>query len=464
MSTSRYERMNRQRLIPQSKIRVAAYCRVSTDHEDQANSFESQQRYFRQYIDRNPGWQLYEIFADEGLSGTSTKKRKQFNRMIACAKNGDFDLIITKEISRFARNTLDSIFFTRDLKKHGVGVIFMNDNINTLDGDAELRLAIMSSIAQEESRKTSERVKWGQRRQMEQGVVFGRSMLGYDIRNGKMYINEEGAQIVRLIFHKAAEEGKGTRVIARELQEAGIAPVRAMQWQSSVILRILRNEKYCGDLVQRKTYTPDYLSHDKKYNKGEEDFIILQNHHPPIISRELFERANRILDARAVSQDGKPKYSKRYPFSGKIKCARCGCSYVARSRKRKDGTVYQAWRCQEANKNGRPHIGADGNQIGCSGQSIPNEDVIRIMQLVIDRLHFDHQKFTDGLLQALQDDCTLEQEQEIEEEIHTLLDGKSLGEEFYAELLDKMVIAEDGQVDVYLKDFPFRWRCQRIIE
>ncbi len=287
----------------------------------------------------------------------------------------------------------------------------MNDNINTLDGDAELRLAIMSSIAQEESRKTSERVKWGQRRQMEQGVVFGRSMLGYDIRDGKMYINEEGAQIVRLIFHKAAEEGKGTRVIARELQEAGIAPVRARQWQSSVILRILRNEKYCGDLVQRKTYTPDYLSHDKKYNKGEEDFIILQNHHPPIISRELFERANRILDARAVSQDGKPKYSKRYPFSGKIKCARCGCSYVARCRKRKDGTVYRAWRCQEANKNGQPHTDVDGNQIGCSGQSIPNEDVIRIMQLVMDRLHFDHQEFTDGLLQALQDACTLEQEQ-----------------------------------------------------
>lgn len=470
MSTSRYERLNQQRQIPQAKIRVAAYCRVSTDHEDQANSFESQQRYFRQYIDRNPDWQLYEIFADEGLSGTSTKKRKEFNRMIDRAKHGDFDLIITKEISRFARNTLDSIYFTRDLKKHGVGVIFMNDNINTLDGDSELRLAIMSSIAQEESRKTSERVKWGQRRQMEQGIVFGRSMLGYDVRNGKMYINEEGAKIVQLIFHKAAEEGKGVRIIARELQQAGIPPVRAKQWQSSVILRILRNEKYCGDLVQRKTYTPDYLSHDKKYNKGEEDFIILQNHHPPIVSRELFERANRILDERSASQIKKPKYSSRYPFSGKIQCGLCASSYVARCKKRKDGTIYQAWRCQEANKNGRPHPDTDGKQIGCIGQSIQNEDAIHIMQLVLKELPLKRKDFADQLLSAicceLNDECADWQSQlhTIKNDINLLLNGESDDDQFYASLLDKMVIMGDGQIDVYLKNLPFQWRYQRICE
>ncbi len=146
MPVSDYEQLNQERKLPKNKLRVAAYCRVSTDHEDQANSFENQQRYFRQYIERHPDWELFEVFADEGISGTNTKKRKEFNRMIECAKNGDFDLIVTKEISRFARNTLDSIFYTRDLKKHGVGVIFMNDNINTLDGDAELRLAIMSPL------------------------------------------------------------------------------------------------------------------------------------------------------------------------------------------------------------------------------------------------------------------------------------------------------------------------------
>lgn len=142
-------------------LRVAAYCRVSTDRDDQANSFESQQRYFREYIARQPGWELAGIFADEGLSGTSTKKRLAFQRMIVCAHAGLLDLIVTKEISRFARNTLDSIYYTRELKRLGVGVLFLNDNLYTLDGDAELRLTILASIAQEESRRTSERVKWG---------------------------------------------------------------------------------------------------------------------------------------------------------------------------------------------------------------------------------------------------------------------------------------------------------------
>ena len=398
MSIDKYETLNQERKRQRTKRKVAAYCRVSTDNEDQANSFESQQRYFRQYIERNPDWELYEVFADEGISGTNTKKRKEFNRMIACAKNGDFDLIITKEISRFARNTLDSIFYTRDLKEHGVGVIFMNDNINTLDGDAELRLAIMSSIAQEESRKTSERVKWGQKRQMERGVVFGRSMLGYDVKDGKMYINQEGAEVVRLIFHKFAEEGKGTHVIARELQEEGIKPMRVKEWQNTVILRVIRNEKYCGDLVQKKTYTPDFLSHEKKVNRGQEEFVIIKDHHEPIISRELFDKANRMLDEKSLSQEGKSKHSNRYPFSGIIKCGCCGSSYVARYKTRKNGSRYKSWWCLEAARHGRPHADKAGNQVGCRGLSIRNEDAIHIMYLVTRSLQFNKKKMADNLL------------------------------------------------------------------
>ena len=399
---NRYERMNQERKIVDMRKRVAAYCRVSTDHEDQANSFESQQRYFRQYIERNPDWELYEIFADEGISGTNTKKRSEFKRMIACAKEGDFDLIITKEISRFARNTLDSIYYTRDLKKHGVGVIFMNDNINTLDGDAELRLAIMSSIAQEESRKTSERVKWGQKRQMEQGVVFGRSMLGYDVKNGKMTVNEDGAKIVRLIFHKFANENKGTHVIARELREAGITPMRVKEWSNTVILRVIRNEKYCGDLVQKKTFTPDFLSHEKKYNRGEEEFVIIKDHHAPIVSRELFEKANRILDEKSLTQEGKAKHSNRYPFSGKIKCGCCGSSYVARYKNRKNGTRYKAWRCYKSATQGSPHTDKAGNPLGCSNPSIRNEDAVHIMYLVTRSLQLEEKKITANLLSVIQ--------------------------------------------------------------
>ena len=527
MPTLQYELLNQERKMQETKRRVAAYCRVSTDNEDQANSFESQQRYFRQYIERNPDWELYAIFADEGISGTNTKKRKEFNRMIECAKNGDFDLIITKEISRFARNTLDSIFYTRDLKKHGVGVIFLNDNINTLDGDAELRLAIMSSIAQEESRKTSERVKWGQKRQMEQGVVFGRSMLGYDVKDGKMTINEEGAKIVRLIFHKFVDEGKGTHVIARELREEGIEPMRVKEWQNTVILRVIRNEKYCGDLVQKKTFTPDFLSHEKKYNRGQEEFVIIKDHHEPIISRELFDKANRILDAKSLSQEGKAKHSNRYPFSGKIKCGRCGASYVARYKTRKDGSRYKAWRCYEAANHGRPHIDKAGNQVGCSGESIRNEDAIYLLYLVCRELKINRQKVVDNLTKTIdavmQIDLTgtstsalsekieeakkkrtglidlytsgdidkteftalrakydedieklksmaegIEQQQtmilkqkelmeDIKNAINELINGIQYEDEYYTQILDKMVINDKNHIDVYLKMLPHKW-------
>lgn len=280
-------------------IRAAGYCRVSTDKADQANSFEAQQRYFREYIDRQPGWALCGIYADEGLSGTSTEKRAAFNEMIEDARNGKLDLIVTKEVSRFSRNILDTVAFTRELRALGVGVLFMNDGINTLDADAELRLCIMGSIAQEESRKTSARVKWGQQRRMEQGVVFGRSLLGYDVRNGKIYVNPEGAEIVRMIFHKYGVEKKRTSEIARELQAAGLRTHSgSLVWRCSHIIKILRNEKYIGDLVQKKSITPDYLTHRKKINHGEEALVVLRGHHEPIIDRALWDAVQAELKKR----------------------------------------------------------------------------------------------------------------------------------------------------------------------
>ncbi len=401
---NQYEQMRENHVLEKRGCRVGAYCRVSTDNEDQANSFESQQRYFKEYITRQPDWKLVEIFADEGISGTSTKKRKAFNRMIDAARAGEMDLLITKEISRFARNTLDSIYYTRELKRIGVGVIFLNDNINTLEPDAELRLTIMSSIAQEESRKTSERVKWGQKRRMEQGVVFGRDLLGYDVCSGRMFVNTEGAEIVRLIFDKFVKEGKGARVIARELREAGIKSYNHQgEWSDNAILRLLRNEKYCGDLVQKKTYTPDYLSHDKKYNRGQEEFVILRDHHEPIISREMFMEAAQILDSRAISQEGKAKHSNRYCFSGKIKCGICGSSYVARSKDRKDGSQYKAWRCYEAVRHGNSHVDKAGNGVGCTGGSMRNEDALYIMQLVVNSLKFGKTLGFDNLISAIRE-------------------------------------------------------------
>ena len=267
-------------------LQVAAYCRVSTDKEDQANSFEAQQRYFHDYIERQPDWELQGIYADEGISGTSTRKRVEFNKMLHAAEMGQIDLIVTKEVSRFARNTVDALQITRDLLKRKVGVLFLSDNIDTRDDDINLRLAMMSTFAEEESRKTSKRSKWGQMRSMEQGVVFGGSLLGYDVVGGKMSINPEGAEIVRLIFHKYLQERKGCSTIAKELREAGILSSKGnCLWSSATVTKILKNEKYCGDLIQKKTYTPDVLTHEKKYNHGDEPLVELKDHHEPIIDR-----------------------------------------------------------------------------------------------------------------------------------------------------------------------------------
>ncbi|MEM1484938.1 recombinase family protein [Oscillospiraceae bacterium PP1C4] len=391
--------------------KVAAYCRVSTDKDDQVNSLESQKKYFREYIERNPFWELTEVYVDEGITGTSTKKRRSFNKMIKDAENHSFNLILTKEISRFARNTLDSIFFTRKLKDLGIGVIFMNDNINTLEPDAELRLTIMSSIAQEESRKTSDRVKWGQKRRMEQGVVFGRSMLGYHVKDGKLSIIEADAQIVRLIFHKFVNEGKGTHVIARELREAGIQTHSARrEWSNTAILRILRNEKYMGDLIQKKTFTPSYLSHEKKCNQGEEELVVLHEHHQPIIDRDLFERAQQELAHRRPDEEQRSRHSNRYCFSGKIKCGYCGNSFVSRTKRRKDGSSYKAWRCYEAAKNGQSHLDPQGNRVGCDGRQINHEDLLLIMSQVIKNLPIDKESMISQLTKIIKPVLKLAQE------------------------------------------------------
>lgn len=463
MSVHHYEALNKKRKEEGACIKVAAYCRVSTEQEDQANSFENQQRFFLQYIRENPRWKLYGIFADEGISGTSTKKRKEFNRMIACARNREFDLILTKEISRFARNTLDSIYYTRELKRYGVGVLFLNDQINTLDGDGELRLAILSSIAQEESRRTSERVKWGQKRQMEQGVVFGRALLGYDVREGKLYINETGARVVRLIFHKFTEEKKGTYVIARELEEAGILTVRNCKtWSCSSVLRILRNEKYCGDLVQKKTYTPDFLSHEKRQNQGEEEFVILKNHHPPIISREVFEKANELLDARALSQTGKDKYSSRYPFSGKIRCGLCKAAYVARTRKGTRGQKELSWKCLEAVRRGKAHETPDGKMVGCNAASIKNREAELLMMEAGKALIYNRKKFLKDFFEGMEMLITEEKRlKACKKTAESLLEGKEWDDTFYRELLEQMVIGENGKVEIYFRKFPYGFTFQK---
>lgn len=375
------------------RFRVAAYCRVSTDREDQANSLHSQQTYFADYIKNHADWQLAGIYADEGLSGTNTRKREEFNRMIQDAERGDIDLILTKEVSRFARNTVDTLNNTRKLKALGIGVIFISDNIDTRDNDGELRLTIMASIAQEESRKTSERVKWGQKRRMEAGVVFGNdSLFGYTTKDGKLNIKEDEAEIVRHIYSKFLNEGKGTHVIARELYEEGIAPPRTAtgKWSCVMVRRILRNEKYAGDLLQKKFVTLDYLTHQKIENRGREEQVYLKNHHEPIIDRTTWEETQAELVRRNSKQVEASKYSNRYWCSGKIRCGACGSRFVTRITHRRNGDTYKTWGCHSRVHYGNWKQDGQGDYVGCNMRMLNDKSLTTCVQFVLGQLDLDY--------------------------------------------------------------------------
>lgn len=384
------------------KFNVAAYCRVSTDKDDQTNSLISQRKYFADYINHHDNWNLKNVYYDEGISGTQTQKRAGFNAMIEDAMQGEIDLILTKEVCRFARNTVDTLSFTRKLKEIGVGVIFTIDNIDTRDSDGELRLTIMASIAQEESRKTSERVKWGQKRRMEQGVVFGRDLLGYQVKDGRLSINEKEAAIVRAIFHKYTNEGKGTYVIARELAEEGMRPKRVQLWTNVTILRVLKSEKYVGDLCQKKTITPNYLTHKKKDNRGEEEMVYLRNHHEPIIERELWDRTQRELERRSLSQEENARYSNRYWCSGKIYCGECGQRYVSRSKALKNGEKYRGWRCHTAAVYGLPKQNAVGEWRGCQSLQVNHKMLLYCMKFCISHVQMNKEALKREILQEIQ--------------------------------------------------------------
>ena len=376
-------------------LRVAAYCRVSTEKEDQLNSLAAQRQFFQAYIVERPGWSLVRVFADEGLSGTSVK-RPQFAEMVARALDGEIDLIVTKEVSRFARNTVDTLQVTRRLKERGIGVVFLNDNIDTRENDGEFRLTIMASVAQEESRKISERTRWGQLQAMKRGVAFGnRSLYGYTLAHGQLTVQPEQAGVVRLVYDKFLVERKGTHTIARELTEAGIRPpLRASgAWSSTMVLRILRNEKYCGDLLQKKYRTTDYLTHRKVLNEGVEEQILLSGHHDPIVSRERYEAVQRELAERAGAAADRSRFSARYWFSGKIRCSACGRSFTIKRTRRVDGTEYQRFVCR----------GRLDRAVGCPMRAVRGEAVQGCAQRVLQALALDGAAILDGVLQELEE-------------------------------------------------------------
>lgn len=344
-------------------LNVVAYCRVSTSHEEQENSYESQVAYYTKLITNTPEWNLVAIYADDGISGTDMKKRDNFNLMMerCLRKDKDIDLILTKSISRFARNTVDCLSCIRRLKERNIAIYFEKEHINTLESTGELLITILSSQAQEESRNISENVKWGLKRKYENGEVLIKRTFGYEKGTDKnLHIIPEEAEFVRMIYKKYLE-GQSLNGIANLLTKMKVKTIRGnTRWSDSSIRVILTNEKYIGDAVAQKTFTADYLLKDRRKNKGELPQYYVQDLHEPIISKELYYLVQQEMKRRAClkkkSMEGgteelEGKYSGKFALSKILICGECGSEY-RRQTSRKSGKEKAVWRCENRLRNG----------------------------------------------------------------------------------------------------------------
>lgn len=356
-------------------LKVTYYARVSTDKYEQLNSLENQVTYYENYIKENCKWTFVEGYIDEGISGTSTNKRDSFKRMIRDGQNGKFNLVITKEISRFARDTLDSISYTRKLLEYGVGVFFQYDHINTFNSDSELRLTIMASIAQEEVRKLSERVKFGFQRSIESGKVLGNDFIwGYKKDKCKLVVVEEEAEIIRKIFDMYVNEHLGMRSIGNKLAGEGILNKNGKPFQQGTIKYILTNPKYKGYYCGNKTRVIDYHT-KQRVNINEEDWKLYEDNInvPPIVSEYIWNKAQEIVKSRSDRfSTHKEVYQNRYPFSGKIFCMNHNTTYrrkkqISSGKKKK---VVITWRCSHFLKY---------NTTGCDGPILYDDELKEIV-------------------------------------------------------------------------------------
>ena len=398
----------------QRKRRVAAYARVSTDSDEQLSSYEAQVDFYTRYIQNNPEWEFVSVYTDEGVTGTNTKKREGFNRMIEDALAGKIDLILTKSISRFARNTVDTLTTIRRLKEKGIEVYFEKENIYTLDAKGEVMITIMSSLAQEESRSISENVTWGKRRSMEEGkICLGyKHFLGYEKgEDGLPKIVEEQAEVVRRIYSSFLE-GCTVRAIADQLTEEGIpTPAGKSKWRVSTIMSILQNEKYKGDALLQKTYTADFLSKTVKKNKGEIPQVYIENSHPAIISPDTFNLVQKEIEQR---RPNRRQLYKSSPFASKIICGDCGGFYGRKVWH--SGTKYRShiWRCNRKYQHDVP----------CSTPKLLESEIEDAFIIAFNQVLGDKEQYIarfEELLPLLADNSVLTDELNLLEEKHGVL-------------------------------------------
>ena len=347
----------RTKTIYDLPLRVTFYARVSSESDEQLNSLGNQIGYYEDFIKKNPAWTFVPGYIDEGISGASTRHREDFNRMVEDAAAGKFDFVITKEISRFARNTLDSIQFTRQLLSNGVGVFFQNDNINTLDEDAELRLSIMSSIAQDELRKLSSRVKFGHQQAIKQSVVLGNSRIfGYTKDDGRLVIDETQAPMVRELFTLYATGAYSMKQIENLFWEKGYRNLNGKKIAHTTMSNMISNPKYKGYYVGNKVKVVDMFTKKQKFLPPEE-WVMFKDETgqivPAIVSEELWEKANAVLLRR--SEDVKNRQgicNHANLLTGKLFCTHCGTAYYRRESKDKLGNQNSKWVCSNKIKSG----------------------------------------------------------------------------------------------------------------
>lgn len=354
------------------KKKVCAYARVSTVHHKQEESLENQIQYYERLISNNPDFEYMGVFADRGITGT-TENRVQFQKMLELCREGRIDLIITKSISRFARNTALVLETIRELKDMRVGVRFEKENIETISGDGELMLTVLSSFAQEESKNVSDNLKWRVKRKFQRGelIINTTRFLGYDRDEfGDLVINEEQAKIVRRIFTEYLK-GKGTSAIAKDFNKEKVPTVAGGKWYGSTILGILKNEKYKGDVLLQKYYTPDHLKKGSVRNKGEIDSYYIEDNHAPIVTGQMWDRVQEEIKRRAKAKGNTAgdKYTKRYKLSGMLYCSKCGAALRRRTWNSRHSCKKIVWQCSSYIKNGKN---------ACSGTTIDDEVIGRL--------------------------------------------------------------------------------------
>lgn len=338
------------------QLRVAAYCRVSTDDEEQLTSYEAQKNYYTDKIMTNKEWTMAGIFADEGITGTSARKRPEFLRMIRQCKQGKIDIVLTKSISRFARNTVDCLNYVRALKELGIAVIFEKENMNTLEVDSEILITMLGAFAQSESESISANVRWGIRQAMKEGKATIQYKYLYGYRkgdDGKPEIIPDQAEVVRKIYDLFLS-GTPVRGIQEYLNASAVPNINGeSKWARSAIDSILTNEKYCGDVLLQKTYIDDCINKKVKKNTGQLPMYLVQNHHEGIISRETFDAAQAELSRRNAGRSpskknaptGRSRYSSKYALSDRLYCGECGTRYQRCTWRNRDGSKRIVWRC-----------------------------------------------------------------------------------------------------------------------